>query len=295
MESSGSEEDFQWKLDAGHSVDDYADNVTVADNFKLREENNAPALEKFFLDEIPVLKVKDHVAGMATKPPETPDFMSIPIVKNPAMYELRGDVIKVGTKSFAKGDPKPNRKAKLAGNGWKKRKKKDPRKNLIQGRKKIPRMKKRKKRIRMMRIPRKKLKDELFRFSFQIQGSSGKPAWRPSVPIYSSSIAANIGKKNCQQLRLSTFASHATLQLSHNLHGNQKSSPMKLENIFTMQNCFRGASLDHHHVLLLVSGDPSTKAKVLFEAIATDVPYIVSEACNEPLGTFVLKILANPY
>ena len=70
---------------------------------------------------------------------------------------------------------------------------------------------------------------------------------------------------------------------------------MKLENIFTMQNCFRGASLDYHHVLQLVSGDTSTKAKVLFEAIATDVPYIVSEACNEPLGTFVLKILANPY
>ena len=115
------------------------------------------------------------------------------------------------------------------------------------------------------------------------------------VPIYSSSIAANIGKKNCQQLRLSTLASHASLQLSPNLHGNQKSSPMKMENIFTTQNCFRGASLDYHHVLPLVSGDTSTKAKVLFEAIATDVPYIVSEACNEPLGTFVLKILANPY
>ena len=71
---------------------------------------------------------------------------------------------------------------------------------------------------------------------------------------------------------------------------------MKLEIIFTMQNCFRGASLDYyHHVLQLVSGDISTKAKVLFEAIATNVPYIVSEVCNEPLGTFVLKILANPY
>ena len=62
-----------------------------------------------------------------------------------------------------------------------------------------------------------------------------------------------------------------------------------------MQNSFRG----DYNVLLPLSGD--TKGEVHIAAIATDVPYIVfwdtakSEACNEPLGTFVLKILANPY
>ena len=70
-----------------------------------------------------------------------------------------------------------------------------------------------------------------------------------------------------------------------------------------MQNCFRGASLDYRDVLQPVSGDTSTKAKVLFEAIATNVPCIVcwdavkTEVCIKPLGIyyFVLKILANPY
>ena len=293
VESSGSEEEIRRKEDV------YADNVTVAENTEEREESYAPAPDKFSLDEIPVPKVKDYAS---TKPPETPAFMSDPIVRKPPEYELHGDVIeadtkllgKVSTRYFVKADPKADKKAKYVGNRRKKWKKRNPRKNPIRREKKIPGMKKMKKRIQLTRIPRKKMKKGMFRFSFQIQGSSGKPAWRPSVPIYSSSIAANIGKKN-YQLHLSTFASHASLQLSPNLHGNRKSSPMKLEIIFTMQNCFRGASLDHHHVLLLVSGDPSTKAKVLFEAIATDVPYIVSEACNEPLGTFVLKILANPY
>merc|ERR1712218_496327 len=100
----------------------------------------------------------------------------------------------MSTQYVGKVNPKPNKKAKYVGNGRKKRKKKNPGKNPIQGERKIPKMKKRKKRIRMTRIPRKKLKDGKFRFSFQIQGSSGKPAWWPSVPIYSSSYAANIGK-----------------------------------------------------------------------------------------------------
>merc|ERR1711994_888810 len=71
MGSSGFKEEIQRKLD------DYADNVTVAENSKLWKESYAPshALEKFSLDEIPVPKVKVHVAGMATKPPETPAFM----------------------------------------------------------------------------------------------------------------------------------------------------------------------------------------------------------------------------
>ena len=77
---------------------------------------------------------------------------------------------------------------------------------------------------------------------------------------------------------------------------------MNSENIFTMQNYFRGGSLDRD-VLQPVSGDTITKAKVLFEAIATNVPCIVcwdavkTEVCIEPLGIyyFVLKILANPY
>merc|ERR1712218_656858 len=93
VRSSGSKEEIQRKLD------DYADNVTVAENSELWNESYAPghALEKFSLDEIPVPKVKDHVAGMATKPPEpeTPAFVSDPIVKKPAEYELRGDVIEV--------------------------------------------------------------------------------------------------------------------------------------------------------------------------------------------------------
>ena len=208
MESSGYEEDIR-KLGAGHSVDNYADNVTVANNFKLREESNAPALEKFSLDEISVLKVKDHVTGMATKPPETPAFMSDPIVKNPAMYEQRGDVIevetnlqgKVSTQYCAKADPQPNKRAKFIGNGCdpptqtqynseaapngqyeqdtrtkkdnkftefngkrKKRKKTNPRMNRIQGRKKTGR-KKKKIRIRMMRIPWKRMKIQMFRIS----------------------------------------------------------------------------------------------------------------------------------
>ena len=275
--SSGSEEEIRRKLDV------YADNVTVPENYKQRKENNAPALEKFSLDEIPVLKVKDHVAGMATKPPETPAFMSDPIIKNPSMYELRGDVIKVdnsllgkvGTKSFAKGDPKPNRKTKLAGNGWKKRKKKDPRKNLIQGWKKIPRMKKRKKRIRMMRIPRKKLKDGLSRFSFQIQGSSGKPAWRPSVPIYSSSSnAINIGKENYQLRGLSTSARHASLQLPLAVFTPLR-KVLQRSRLLTLWNNFRQKSL--RLLLLPVGGDTSTKGKVRFEAIAQDVLRFDSE------------------
>ena len=121
------------------------------------------------------------------------------------------------------------------------------------------------------------------------------------VPIYSSSHAANIGKRN-YQLHLSTFASHASQLLFLSLHGSQKNSPMNSENIFTMQNYFRG--LDYYrHVLQPVSGDISTKGKVLFEAIAHDVLCSVSkdaiktEVCIEPLGIyyFVLKILANPY
>merc|ERR1712218_69694 len=72
VRSSGSKEEIQRKLD------DYADNVTVAENSELWKESYTPghALEKFSLDEIPVPKVKDHVAGMATKPPEpeTPTF-----------------------------------------------------------------------------------------------------------------------------------------------------------------------------------------------------------------------------
>merc|ERR1712079_108156 len=63
--SSGSKEEIQGKLD------DYADNVTVAENSELWKESYVPghALEKFSLDEIPVPKVKAHVAGKATKPP----------------------------------------------------------------------------------------------------------------------------------------------------------------------------------------------------------------------------------
>ena len=161
---------------------------------------------------------------MSTKPPETPASVSDPIVKKPAEYELHGDVIKVAevdtkrlgkvrTQYLGKADPKPNKKAKYVGKGWKKKRKKtSPRRIQIQVRKKMLRTKI-KKRIRMMRIPRRKPKKGMFRFSFQIQGSSGKPAWRPSVPIYSSSIAANIGKKNYQLHGLSTSTRHASLQL----------------------------------------------------------------------------------
>ena len=97
------------------------------------------------------------------------------------MYELRGDVIevdtnllgKVSTQYFAKADPKPNRKAKFVGNRRKKKKKGNSGKNPIQRGKKILRMKKRRKRIRMMRIPRKKLKERIMEEVFRLSVKSG--------------------------------------------------------------------------------------------------------------------------
>ena len=273
VESSGLEEEIRRKEDG------YADNVTVAENTEERKESYPLALDKFSLDEIPVPKVKDYAS---TKPPETPAFVSDPIVKKPPEYELRGDVIeadtkrlgKVNTQYCAKANPKPNKKAKYVGNGRKKRKKKNPRKNPIQRGKKIPRMKKRMKRIQMTRIPRKKMKKGMFRFSFQIKGSSGKPAWRPSVPIYSSSNAANTGKKNYQLHILSTFANHASLQLPLAFLAPLR-KVLQRSRLFNPWNIFRQKSL--RLLLLPVGGDTSTKGKVQKEAIAQDVLRIDSE------------------
>merc|ERR1711952_93426 len=75
--SSGSEEEIRMKLDV------YADNVTVPENYKQRKEDDAPALEKFSLDEILVPKAKGYVS---TKPPEPPAFVSEHVVKKPAKY-----------------------------------------------------------------------------------------------------------------------------------------------------------------------------------------------------------------
>ena len=146
--------------------------------------------------------------------------------------------------------------------------------------------------MRMMQIPRRKLK-ERFRLYFQIQGSSLKPAWRPSVPIYSSSIAANIGKKNYQLRCLSTSASHASQLHNCKFDVTQKSSSVRVEKLFTTRNYFRGEC----YVLLPVSGD--TECEVHIAAIAPNVPCIVCwdtykpEACIEPLGKLVLYIVRD--
>ena len=264
VESSGSEEEIRRKEDG------YADNVTVTENTEEREESYAPAFNEFSLDEIPVPKVKGYVST------KTPAFTSDSIVKEPAEYEPRSDMMEVGkvsTQYVGKVNPKPNKKAKYVGNGRKKRKKRNPGKNPIQGERKIPKMKKRKKRIRMTRIPRKKLKDGRFRFSFQIQGSSGKPAWRPSVPIYSSSIAANIRKRNYQQLQLSSLASHASLQLPLAVFTPLR-KVLQRSRLLTLWNNFRQKSL---RLLLQPVGGDTTKGKVQIEAIAQDVLCIKSE------------------
>ena len=88
------------------------------------------------------------------------------------------------------------------------------------------------------------------------------------VPIYSSSIAANIGKKNYQLHGLSTSARHASLQLPLAVFTPLR-KVLQRSRLLTLWNNFRQKSL--RLLLLLVGGDTSTKGKVLFEAIAQDV------------------------
>ena len=127
----------------------------------------------------------------------------------------------------------------------------------------------------MMRIPRRKPKKGMFRFSFQIQGSSGKPAWRPSVPIYSSSSnAINIGKENYQLRGLSTSARHASLQLPLAFLAPLR-KVLQRSRLFNSWNIFRQKSL--RLLLLPVGGDTSTKGKVQTVAIAQEVLRIESE------------------
>ena len=204
-------------------LDVYADNVTVPENYKQRKEDDAPALEKFSLDEISVLKVKDHVTGMATKPPETPAFMSDPIVRKPPEYELHGDVIeadtkllgKVSTQYFVKADPKPNKKAKYVGNGWKKRKKTIPRRIQIHGRKRmLRRTRKRKKRIRMLQIPRRRMKNPTFRISPDSKSDPNPVRRWQCHNMLPASILRKVSAATIMMIQLLTSSHHLSLPKS---------------------------------------------------------------------------------
>ena len=99
---------------------------------------------------------------------------------------------------------------------------------------------------------------------------------RNHVPIYLSSYAANFGKRNYQLHTLSTFASHALLQLPLAVLTALK-EVLQRSRLLTPWNIFRQKSL--RLMLLPVGGD--TKGKVQIEAIAQEVLCTESEDINE--------------
>ena len=102
-----------------------------------------------------------------------------------------------------------------------------------------------------------------------------------SVPIYSSSIAANIGKKNYQLHGLSTSARQSSLQLPLAVFTPLR-KVLQRSRLLTLWNNFRQKSLRLLHQP--VGGD-TTKGKVQIEAIAQDVLCSKSED--------VIKIVAR--